>query len=156
MAWSKLMNNFLCNNGYISVFACSDVKVMIDSWNRKQSPCSSSDLKTQNFSQSRDNKSDNNELRVSCRKEIRKNRDESLTFFRWKRGKKIISMKTYFYVCLFEWKFWQSSTNNKLWWFQNDSTDFSRLLLFRWDHALNEWGENQNKPFSWKIFATKK
>lgn len=73
--------------------------------------------------------------------------------------KKIISMevksiKTYFYVCLLKWKTWESSTNNKLWWFQNDSTDFSRLPCFPLcaseTAAASEAQTKTNLFWSWK------
>lgn len=56
----------------------------------------------------------------------------SLTLSAPKRKKESFpwKWKTYFYVCLLEWKTRESSTNNKLWWFQNDSTDFSRFFLY--------------------------
>lgn len=64
------------------------------------------------------------------------------------------NIKTYFYVCLLEWKTWKSSTNNKLWWFQSDSTDFSRFFFFVVppirDHSELSEKPKQTSLRSWK------
>lgn len=67
--------------------------------------------------------------------------------------------KTYFYVCLFKWKTRESSTNNKLWWFQNDSTDFSRFSLLFFppsETTVNEPKTKTNLSDHGGIFATGK
>lgn len=44
-----------------------------------------------------------------------------------------LKWKTYFYVCLFEWKTWKSSTNNKLWKFLCDTKSDSATFCSHFD-----------------------
>lgn len=116
---------------------------------------SSSDPDRANFPHS-NRQMDNNETFISFRKE-----DTGRNLSNFIRTKKSFpwKWKTYFYVCLFEWKTRESSTNNKLWWFQNDSTDFSRFFCHPtpttsssfdcWDRS--EWGAQTKTNLFFRI-----
>lgn len=148
MAWSKLMNNFMLHNAYNSLFHKPLTQKSYDrqlKWKTKTIEANHSDLKTfpqnQLFSGKR-NIETTNRTTMNCAFHAGRRYGKSgriSNFFlssEWTRGGKNHFHENIF-LCLFVRmkNLTTSSTNNKLWWFLNDSTDFSRLLPFRWDHA---------------------
>lgn len=156
VAWSKLMNNFLLHNAYNSLFRMPLRQKSYDrqlKWKTKALVVWPENS-TNNFSQKFET---TNRTTMNCAFHAGRRYGKSgriSNFFPMNKEEKIISMKTYFYVCLLEWKTWQSSTNNKLWWFLNDSTDFhgffSSVETMR---PVNEAKTKTNLFFMEKIFC---